>query len=846
MYNDSDFVSGGSGPLTVIDPAITVQPANTTVECTSSAVLSVTAVGTGTLTYQWYTPDANGIAVPGATSSSLTVSNANGSSSYAVVVTGSAGTATSSVATVSTVDTTGPVVTLNPGANTVVTGHAYTDPGATAFDACAGSLSVSTNGTVNTNVAGSYTLTYSATDPSSNPGSAIRVVSVFDGAAITTGPTPPSSTNAQGATFTLGVTATGSAPLSYQWYTVEAVVGSNAVVAGATSASPTNLIAQPVLTPGVNDKFATNHYFVIVSGPANSVTSSVARVVIILDKVLPTAPTVSSPAKNKATPLVQLVGAAKDAKGGDVAHVYYKYVNQNPASAPSLVDGPINEAVLGGVSVISRTFTGSAQPLLPGTNNLEVWSVDLAGNISLTNTVQFFYEVPLSFTLNKLGDGSGTVAWKGVWKDKGLVQYGTNAQPQQILLNVGETYALTYAPDKKTGVSTGVTTSGTNIVVSVVTNTAGMGPGTNSTKKFVASLLVQSNLTSQTLEFDRDRFVDMAGTYLGVFTASTSNPTKESSRYLSLTVTKTGVASGYLLTADGHTKDSFSHVQFSADGNTNFTTPGNITITGTLVWAGSEDTNGVKQFVGSATDGVWTAPILADRADKTAIANGAATMQIPPVNGTPAGTGLATVLAKSGSIKSIYTLADDDKDPATWSVIGNKAGRLPQWIATKSGGLLFGTLNVTSNMSSIVGTNLSWIHPPAGNLKYPNMLLAGFTNSPFDAVCSPYTPASVTGAFTLDISGGNVISNVNQVVNFAPGTVANTSVLTASGAVTAGKVDATGKVTITFLDGGAKKHKSIATGIVLQNATNTGAGFFIYAPTPTTPTNSGTMSLTPQ
>jgi hypothetical protein len=57
----------------------------------------------------------------------------------------------------------------------------YTDPGATAFDAKDGSLTVSVSGTVNMNSAGPYVLTYSATDLASNLATATRTVTVDGG-----------------------------------------------------------------------------------------------------------------------------------------------------------------------------------------------------------------------------------------------------------------------------------------------------------------------------------------------------------------------------------------------------------------------------------------------------------------------------------------------------------------------------------------------------------------------------------------------------------------------------------------------------------------------------------------
>ena len=48
------------------------------------------------------------------------------------------------------------------------------------MDACAGSLIVNVSGTVDPNAPGTYTLTYSATDPSGNTGSTTRTVNVVD------------------------------------------------------------------------------------------------------------------------------------------------------------------------------------------------------------------------------------------------------------------------------------------------------------------------------------------------------------------------------------------------------------------------------------------------------------------------------------------------------------------------------------------------------------------------------------------------------------------------------------------------------------------------------------------
>src|SRR5439155_14532934 len=83
--------------------------------------------------------------------------------------------------TVTVSDSIAPVVTLVGAASMTNECHAaFTDPGATASDNCAASVAVVTSGTVNPNAVGSYTLTYTATDPSGNVGTASRTVYVED------------------------------------------------------------------------------------------------------------------------------------------------------------------------------------------------------------------------------------------------------------------------------------------------------------------------------------------------------------------------------------------------------------------------------------------------------------------------------------------------------------------------------------------------------------------------------------------------------------------------------------------------------------------------------------------
>jgi len=102
-------------------PAISAQPANQSVVVGQTATFSVTATGTAPLAYQWQKNNAN---ITGATSASYTtpvaVSGDNGAT-FRVVVTNSAGSATSSVATLTVTSApVGPSITTQP-ANQIVT-----------------------------------------------------------------------------------------------------------------------------------------------------------------------------------------------------------------------------------------------------------------------------------------------------------------------------------------------------------------------------------------------------------------------------------------------------------------------------------------------------------------------------------------------------------------------------------------------------------------------------------------------------------------------------------------------------------------------------------------------------
>ncbi len=78
-------------------------------------------------------------------------------------------------------DTLRPALVFNGPANmTIPRGSEFVDPGASAHDQCAGELPVTRTGEVDTNVPGTYRLTYRAVDPSGNVTSGDRWVTVVE------------------------------------------------------------------------------------------------------------------------------------------------------------------------------------------------------------------------------------------------------------------------------------------------------------------------------------------------------------------------------------------------------------------------------------------------------------------------------------------------------------------------------------------------------------------------------------------------------------------------------------------------------------------------------------------
>jgi hypothetical protein len=276
--------SSGSSAPTATAPTITTQPQSATVADGATATFTVVAAGTAPLSYQW---QLGGAAISGATAASYTtaaLTTANSGTSYTVVVSNSAGSVTSSPATL-TVTAAAPTITTQPANQMVLAGAtatftvvaAGTAPltyqwksggtaisGATAASYTTPALTVANSGTsytvVVTNSAGSVT----------SSAATVTVTATAVAPTITT--QPHSVTVNDGSTATFTVVASGTAPLSYQWK------ASGTAIAGATAASYT--------TPALTVANSGTSYTVVVTNSAGSITSSAA--IVTVNSTVPT------------------------------------------------------------------------------------------------------------------------------------------------------------------------------------------------------------------------------------------------------------------------------------------------------------------------------------------------------------------------------------------------------------------------------------------------------------------------------------------------------------------------------------------------------------------------------
>jgi len=276
-------------------PTITTNPANVTVAAGATAMFTAAASGSPTPTVQWQVSASGGAFtnLAGATSTTLSIAGTTGAmngNKYQAVFTNTAGSATTTAATLTvTGGNTAPAITTNP-ANVTVTAGAT----ATFTAAASGSPTptvqwqVSASGGAFANLAGatSTTLSITGTTVAMSGNKYHAVFTNAAGNATTTNATltvnaantaPTITTNPANVTVTAGATATftaaasGSPTPTVQWQ-VSASGGAFSNVAGATSTT--------LSITGTTVAMNGNEYRAVFTNTAGSATTTIATLTV--------------------------------------------------------------------------------------------------------------------------------------------------------------------------------------------------------------------------------------------------------------------------------------------------------------------------------------------------------------------------------------------------------------------------------------------------------------------------------------------------------------------------------------------------------------------------------------
>ena len=276
VTNAGGGVNSGTAVVTVIEPpAISGQPASTSINAGGTTTLRVTASGTSPA-FQWYAGASGDLSNPivGALGATYTTPALAATASYWVKVTNAAASLNSDTAVVTVIEP--PAISGQPASTSINAGGTTTlrvtasgtSPAFQWYAGASGDLSnpiVGALGATYTTPALAATASYwvKVTNAAASLNSDTAVVTVIEPPAIS-GQPASTSINA-GGTTTLNVTASGTSP-AFQWYQGATGDTTNAI-SGAAGPSFT--------TPSLA---ATTSYWVRVTNPAGAVDSNTATI----------------------------------------------------------------------------------------------------------------------------------------------------------------------------------------------------------------------------------------------------------------------------------------------------------------------------------------------------------------------------------------------------------------------------------------------------------------------------------------------------------------------------------------------------------------------------------------
>ena len=293
------------------------------------------------------------------------------------------GSSTSNEPSPVTVDTSPPVITVT-GDTTVnhEQGTTYSDQGATAQDAVDGSVTITVTGSVEA-AAGTYTLTYSATDKAGNTATASRTIIVAD----TIAPT---------------IALIGSETIAHEQ-------GTNYVDAGATATDAVDDSVEIVTTGTLNTAIAGTYTLTYTATDQAGNTSSATRTLVVADTAAPVITLTGAASINheQGTSYVDAGATATDAVDDSVEVVITGTVNAATAGTYTLTYTATDQA--GNISSTTRTLVvaDTTGPLITVPTDISVESSDNGTTILATDSVIAAFLSAV--TANDTVDGSVTV-----------------------------------------------------------------------------------------------------------------------------------------------------------------------------------------------------------------------------------------------------------------------------------------------------------------------------------------------------------------------------------------------------------------------------------------------------
>ena len=299
---------------------------------------------------------------------------------YSLTYTATDGSLSTSVTRVVVIsaDATAPVITLNGTSPMTVECHtAFADPGAVAHDACAGDFAATASSGVDPNTVGTYTVVYSATDPSGHAAAPVsRTVNVVD----TTAPT---------------ITLNGANPMTVECHTGFADPG-----ATASDGCAGNLTSAIVVSGSVNPNVVAGYTLTYTVSDGHNTTTQ-TRTVNVVDTTPPTIScpaniSTSLPAHSTATSVSLDPGAAtgQDSCSGSVTITATRSDSQAltapyPAGLTTITwratDPSGNYSECPQTIQVSYIFTGFFSPV---------------GNLPILNVVNAGRAIPVKFSLS--------------------------------------------------------------------------------------------------------------------------------------------------------------------------------------------------------------------------------------------------------------------------------------------------------------------------------------------------------------------------------------------------------------------------------------------------------------